>query len=104
MCLILFYQIFAERRGRGKLLAGGTDISALARQIVRDATPQRRVGDEMGGIGGDRPVATGELVLALGAGFDAGQLMLDRVIDRLVVADLEMQERVVLGRAPIAAI
>ena len=42
-------------------------------------------------------------MLALGAGLDAGELVLDGVLDGLVVAELEMQERVVLDRAPVAA-
>ena len=46
-------------------------------------------------IGGDRQIAARELVLALGAGLDAGELVLDGVLDRLVVAELEMQERMV---------
>ena len=51
-------------------------------------------------IGGDRQIAARELVLALGAGLDARELVLDRVFDGLVVAELEMQERVVLDRSP----
>ena len=55
-------------------------------------------------MGGHRQVAAGELVLALGAGLDASQFLRDRELDGLVVADLEMQERVVLDRAPVAAV
>ena len=54
-------------------------------------------------IGGGRQIAARELVLALGAGLDAGELVRDRVFDRLIVAELEMQERVMLDRAPVAA-
>ena len=54
-------------------------------------------------IGGDRQVAAGELVLALGAGLDALELVVDGEVDGLVVAELEMQERVVLDGAPVAA-
>src|SRR5215467_1835068 len=43
-------------------------------------------------------------MLAAGAGLDAEKLVLDRIVDRLVVADLEMQERVVLNRAPVPAV
>ena len=51
-----------------------------------------------------RQVAARELVLALCAGLDAREPVGDRIIDGLVVADLEMQERVMLDCAPVAAI
>ena len=54
-------------------------------------------------IGGGRHIAAGDLVLALGAGLDAGELVRDRVFDRLIIAELEMQERMVLDGAPVAA-
>ena len=43
-------------------------------------------------------------MLALRAGLDARELALDRKVDRLIVAQLEMQERVVLDRAPVPAV
>src|SRR5215208_6554350 len=52
----------------------------------------------------DRPVAAGELVVALRARLDARQAPRDREVDGAVVADLEVQERVVLDAAPVAAI
>ena len=45
-------------------------------------------------------VAAGELVLALGAGLDAGEAVRDRPVDGLVVAELEVQERVLARRSP----
>src|SRR5665213_111347 len=66
--------------------------------------PQRRIGDEMGGIGGLRHVAARQFVLALGAGFDARKFMHDGVVDGLIVAQLKMQERMMLNSAPIAAV
>src|SRR5690349_2426509 len=57
----------------------------------------------MRGIGGVRQISARELMLALRTGFDNLQLVLDRKIDRLIVADLEMQERMMLDRAPVAA-
>ena len=101
--LFLLGQILAERRQRRKLLAGGLHIGALAHQIVGDRPAQPRIGDVMRRIGGHRQVAAGELVLALRAGLDALELVLDREVDGLIVAELEMQERVVLDRAPVAA-
>ena len=53
---------------------------------------------------GHRPIAARQLVLALRAGLDHLQLALDGEVDRLVVADLEMQEGVVLDAAPVAAV
>ena len=58
----------------------------------------------MGRIGGDRHIAARELVFALRAGLDHRELVGDRIVDRLVIADLEMQERVMLDRAPMAAV
>jgi len=43
-------------------------------------------------------------VLALGAGLDAGDLFPDRVVDGLVVAELEMQEGDVFDAALVAAV
>ena len=54
-------------------------------------------------IGGDRQIAARELVLALRAGLDALELVRDGELDGLVVAELEMQERMMLDRAPVAA-
>src|SRR5665213_3996561 len=79
-------------------------ISPLARQIFRDCAAKARIGDEMGGVGGVRQVAARELMLSLRAGFDPFQLMHNRVIDRLIIAELEMQERMMLERTPVAAI
>ena len=101
--LFLLGQILAERRQRRKLLAGGFHIGALADQIVGDRPAQPGIGDVMGRMGGHRQIAARELVLALGAGLDALELAVDGELDGLVIADLEMQERVVLDRAPVAA-
>src|SRR5438132_995087 len=102
--LFLLGQILAEWRQRRKLLAGGFHIGALADQIVRNRAAQPGIGDVMGGMGGDRQVAAGELVFALGAGLDTLELAIDGELDGLVIAKLEMQERVVLDGAPMAPI
>ena len=101
---VLLDQILAERRRRRKLFAGRLHIGALARQILGHRPPQRRIGDEMRGIGGFRQIAARQLVLALRAGLDARELVGNRVVDGLVIAQLEMQERVVLDGAPVAAV
>src|SRR5918993_1346734 len=92
-----------ERRRLGKLLGGRRHIERLARKILGDRAPERRVCDVVGRISQHRAVAARELVLALRAGLDARQPVRDRVLDRLVVAELEMQERMVLDAAPVAA-
>ena len=78
---------------------------ALAVEIVGDRAAQKAaIGDPVRRIGRDRQVAARQLVLALGAGLDARQAVLDGVVDRLVVADLEVQAGVVLDGAPVAAV
>ena len=62
---------------------------------MRDVVHRRR---------GCREIAARELVLALRAGLDAGKAFCERKIDGLMVAHLEMQERMVLDAAPVAAI
>src|SRR5665647_1370705 len=85
----------AKRSGLGELASGFGDIGALALEIVGYRVAQAGVGDVMRGIGGLRQVAARDLVLALRAGLDRLQAALNCKIDRLIVADLEMQERVV---------
>src|SRR5438477_6090361 len=101
LVLFLFGQILAERRQRRKLFAGGFHISPLADEIVGNRAAQPRIGNVMGGMGGNRQIAAGELVLALGAGLDTLELAIDGKLDGLVIAALEMQERVVLDGAPM---
>ena len=93
----------AERAGLGQFAADFRHVGALALQIVRDRAAQIGIGDVVRGVGGLRQVAARQLVLALRAGLHDLQATLDREIDRLIVADLEMQERMMLDRAPVAA-
>src|SRR5436190_20885226 len=80
------------------------DLPTLAFKIVGNGAAEAWIGDPVGGVGGRRPVAAGKLVLALGAGFDARKAVRDRPVDRLVIAELEMQKRLLIDRPPIAAI
>jgi hypothetical protein len=80
------------------------DGQALALEIIGDGAAKPGVSDPMGAVGLDGKITAGELVRALGAGFDARELALYGKVDGLIVADLEMQARVLLERAPIAAI
>ena len=77
---------------------------ALAAEIVGDGPAQGGIGDVVRRMHQHRGVAAGELVLSLRAGLDALEAAPDREIDGLIVADLEMQERVVLVAAPVPAI
>src|SRR6478736_5606508 len=94
---------FPERAELGELASGLGDIGALALEVIVDGPAQAGIGDEVRGVGGPRQVAARDLVLALRAGLDMREAALDGEIDRLVVADLEMQERMMLDRAPVAA-
>ncbi len=58
----------------------------------------------MGAVGRHRQVAALDLVLALRAGLDAREPVLDGKVDGAVIADLEMQEREIAEAAPVAAI
>src|SRR5580692_996521 len=49
-------------------------------------------------------IAARELMLALRARLDAGELAANREFDRLIIADLEMQKWVILDAAPVAAV
>src|SRR5687768_9264789 len=104
LVLFLLGQILTEWRGRCKLPAGGVDIGALALEVVGNRPPQRWVGDVMRRVGGGRQITAGQLVLALGPGLDALESVPNGVIDRLVVAELEVQKRMMLERPPVAAI
>src|SRR5882757_7505520 len=94
---------FAERAGLGKLAPGLGDIGALALEVIGNRAAQIRIGDVVCRVSSLRQISARQLVLALRAGFDRFQPALDREIDRLIIADLEMQERMMLDRTPVAA-
>src|SRR6185295_13948837 len=71
----------AKRRESRKLFGFRRDIGALVLQIIGDRAPQRRVCNIMRGIGCHWPIAAGEFVRALCAGFDDLQAVLDRIFD-----------------------
>src|SRR4026207_1412646 len=73
-------------------------------QIAVDRAPEARIGNPVRRPGLRRLEAARHFVLALRAGFEALQALLDTVLDSLVIARLEMQA-VKLGRgAPIASV
>ena len=95
--------ILAIRRHAGKLGTRGSHVGPFPHQIIGNRAAQTGIGDVVRGVGGLRHIAAGDLVLALGAGLDAGELMGDRVVDGLIVAQLEMQKGMMLDGAPVAA-
>ena len=105
-CVRRLARAVAAAEGRVVLVMGdrALDRGALVSEIVGDRPGEPRVGELVRRIGEGRPIAARELVLALGAGLDPAQSAREREIDRLIVADLEMQERPVLDRAPVAAV
>src|SRR5947209_997835 len=79
-------------------------MQALVLEVIADGAGHAWIGKIVRGIGRHRPVAARELVLALRTGLDALQSARDAEFDRLVIADFEMQEWVLLDRTPVAAV
>src|SRR4029450_9264712 len=96
--------LLPERRVFHQALDLVLDGRALLLEEVVDGAAEAGVDDPVGREGWDRKIAALNLVVALGAGLDALQAVGDGVVDRLVVAGLEMQEGVALQAAPVAAI
>src|SRR3984957_11681508 len=88
----------------GEVLDLLLDHLALAREELRDRAAKALVRDVMRAVGRHRQVAALELMRALGAGLDPLQPVIDRELDRPVIATLEMQHLVVAVAAPIAAV
>src|SRR3546814_5704721 len=77
---------------------------AFRLQIIGNRPAEVRVDDVMGRPGRRWPVAARQLVRALRPCFHMFQAMGDGVVDRLIIAQLEMEEGHVLRAAPIAAV
>src|SRR5438270_9917548 len=92
-----------ERAGVGQFAHRFRHIAPLPPEIVLHRAPQAGIDNVMRGVGGLRQVTARDLVLALRAGLDPLKAARNRKIDGLVIADLEMQERVVLDGAPVAS-
>src|SRR6187551_1609964 len=58
----------------------------------------------MSGISGVREIAARQLVLPLRSSLDPHQSMRNRIVDRLIVTQLEMQKGVMLDCTPISAV
>ena len=79
------------------------ELGALPREEAADGLTESRILDPVRRVRLHREEAAQELVLALGAGVEAGEPVPDAVLDQAVVADLEVQAAVLLGAAPVAA-
>src|SRR6202162_5014251 len=94
---------FAKLPGLGEFASRFGDIGAFAPEIVRYRAAQVGVGDVMRGVRGLRQVAARDLVLTLRAGLPPLKASLDRKVEGMREANLEMQDGVMLDRAPVAA-
>src|ERR1700722_4080454 len=96
----------AAAEGRVFLIMGdrALDRDTLVSEIVGDRSSKPCVCEFVRRVGQGRAVAARELVLALSASLDAAQSAREREVDRLIVADLEMQKRPELDCAPVPAV
>src|SRR6476646_5832867 len=92
---------FAKRSGFAEFAPGFGHIGAFMPEIVRYRAAQIGVRNVMGGISRLGEISARDLVLALRPRLDGFQPAPDRKIDRLIVADLEMQKRMMFDRAPV---
>ena len=95
-------------RERGIFLGQPVHLALHCRTLLLRGTapPARegRVGDVVRGEDGGGQVTPGDLVLALRARLDPRQAAADRQLDRLIVAELEVQEGNILQATPVAAV
>src|SRR3990170_2200040 len=79
-------------------------LGTLGLQVARDGGLEARIGKPVERVGSLGQVAARELMRALSAGLDAAKAMGNGVLDRLIIAELEVQARVMLDRAPVAPV
>ena len=96
--------VFAIGTKLGQVSIEAGDHFAFAREKTLDRFAQPWIGNPVSGICFHGQVTASQLVLALGAGFDARQSGGDSEVDRLIVANLEMQRGVMFYRSPVAAV
>ncbi len=96
-------RFLSEGRVAGEEFDFGVDLGALAGEEGLDRVAQAGVANPVRAVGALGQIAAGDLVRPLGARLDAPQAALDGELDRPVIAQLEVQEAVVLGAAPVAA-
>src|SRR5580704_8997918 len=79
-------------------------MNALSLEIFVDRPGETLVAYVVRRKGRDRAIASGKLMFSLSASLDAGECARNREFDRLIIADLEMQEGVLLDGPPIAPV
>src|SRR5437588_7230655 len=94
----------AERREFGEMLDLLRGHLALAGEERGDRAAEARIGDPMRAVGRHRQIAALQFMRALRAGLDPLQPVIDRELDRAVVAAFEMQKAVLAVGAPVAAV
>ena len=77
---------------------------ALVLQIVGDGVLKPGIFYPVGRTGGDRHVAAGQFVFALGASLNPPQAFGDGIIYRLIITNFKVQGRVIFIAPPVAAI
>src|SRR4030081_552291 len=77
---------------------------ALVGQKRADRLVQRGMENPVGAVGQSRLKAPDQLVLPARARFEAGGAPADAFVDRMVEADVEMEEGVLLEATPVAAV
>ena len=77
---------------------------AFLHQEVPDSPPQSGMADPMCGVGWLRQISALDLVPALRPSLHSLQPVLDRPVDRSIIAKLEVEERKIPAAAPVAAI
>src|SRR5260221_8749 len=98
-CLRLASKTFAEWASLQQLPSRRLHIGAFAFEIIVDRPPEAGIGDVVRRIGGAGQVAACELVLALGAGLDAGgESVAALAPDGLALARRQRGEEIVEGR------
>src|SRR5438034_7627026 len=94
--------VLSERTRVGQCARGLGHIGAFPPQIFVDRTAQAGIGDVVRRTGGLRKISTRDLVFALRTGLDGSQASPNGEIDGLIIANFEVQEWMVLDRAPVA--
>ena len=78
------------------------DVLAFMSEVVGDSATKTGVSNVVGGMRCDREVATRQFVFALSPGLDLFKAVNNGKIDGLVIANLEVEEGMVLNTAPVS--
>src|SRR5690606_6649358 len=95
---------FAEREPLSRLHTILPHISCFTTDEIPYCNVEKPVLYPVIGVGNDRFETTLDLMFSLGTRIEALQAFLDRVLDSLIVAGLEVQELIVFQTSPITPI